>query len=162
MANHKLLIDEFDEIDYELIAIHTTLEDFRLAYFVNKILKTNLNKTNQEIQINSKNGEAFFSSYKYDDLETNIQWSLIQNKSETSYEKKDINTSLFANTKLDLSTKVYFLPEFKKIDYFLKIDNAEDNLNIDKVIALLNSIKRIATVYPIDFDTIKNKNNLIF
>ena len=31
MAIHKLHIDEFDEVDYELIAIHTSLEDYRLA-----------------------------------------------------------------------------------------------------------------------------------
>ena len=38
MAIHKLHIDEFDEVDYELIAIHTSLEDYRLAYFLNKKL----------------------------------------------------------------------------------------------------------------------------
>ena len=36
MVLHKLYIDEFDEIDYELIAIHTSLEDYRPAYFINQ------------------------------------------------------------------------------------------------------------------------------
>jgi hypothetical protein len=36
MAIHKLDLGDFDEIDYNLIAIHTSLEDFRLAYFINQ------------------------------------------------------------------------------------------------------------------------------
>ena len=49
MAIHKLNFGEFDEIDYSLIAIHTTLEDYRLAYFINQKLHVNLNKSIKEI-----------------------------------------------------------------------------------------------------------------
>jgi hypothetical protein len=31
MATHKLDLGDFDEVDYYLIAIHTSLEDYRLA-----------------------------------------------------------------------------------------------------------------------------------
>jgi hypothetical protein len=162
MAIHKLYIDEFDEVDYNLIAIHTSLEDFRLAYFINKILPINLSKSKSEIQIKIKEGETHFSRYGFEDSENDIFWSLIQNKNEVTREKKDNNLNLFANTTLDISTKVYLLPEFKKVDYFLKIDNAEDNIDLEKIISMLNTIGRISTVYNIDFDKIKNKNNLIF
>ncbi len=54
MAIHKLHIDEFDEVDYELIAIHTSLEDYRLAYFLNQKLPILLSKSKNEIQINIK------------------------------------------------------------------------------------------------------------
>ena len=52
MAIHKLDLGEFDEIDYYLIAIHTSLEDYRLAYFINQKLPINLSKSKNEIQIN--------------------------------------------------------------------------------------------------------------
>ena len=45
MAIHKLDLGEFDEIDYDLIAIHTSLEDFRMAFFINQILETSLKST---------------------------------------------------------------------------------------------------------------------
>ena len=38
MTIHKLLIDDFVTVDYKLIAIHASLEDYRLAYFINKTL----------------------------------------------------------------------------------------------------------------------------
>ena len=162
MAIHKLQIDDFDEIEYNLIAIHTSLEDFRLAYFINKMLPINLSKSKNEVQINIKEGETHFSKFSFDDQENDIYWNLIQNKNEVTREKKDNNLNLFANTTLNIATKVYLLPEFKKVDYFLKIDNAEENIDLEKITSLLNTIERISTVYLIYINIIKNKNNLIF
>ena len=62
MAIHKLNIDDFDEVDYEVIAIHTTLEDFRLAYLTNQKLELVLHKTEQGIHTNTTEGETCFSS----------------------------------------------------------------------------------------------------
>ena len=46
MAVHKLPLGDFDEIDYQLIAIHSSLEDYRLAYYINQNLPINLKKEN--------------------------------------------------------------------------------------------------------------------
>ena len=160
MAIHKLHIDEFDEVDYELIAIHTSLEDYRLAYFLNQELPILLSKSKNEIQINIKEGETHFSRYIFEDAEKEIYWNLIQNKNEVTIQKKDNGQNLFANTSLEVSTKVYLLPELKKVDYFLKIENA--TLAIDKIITQINAIDRVSTVYIVDRHQIKSKNNLIF
>jgi hypothetical protein len=162
MAIHKLDLGEFDEIDYDLIAIHTSLEDYRLAYFINQTLPINLSKSKNEIQIHIKEGETKFSRFYYYDIEKTISWNLLQNKNEVFQQKNDTNQSLFSNVTLEVSTKVYLLPEFKKVDYFLKIENAEDSLNIPKIQILLNKIDSISTVYKVDTDQIKSKNNLIF
>lgn len=160
MAIHKLYIDEFDEIDYELIAIHTSLEDYRLAYFINQKLPVLLHKCKEEIQINTKNGEANFSKYKYENLKEEVYWSLIQNKNEITVPEDNISTNLFTDSVSEISTKAYFLSEFKKVDYFLKIENADES--IDVIINTINTIDRISTVYQIEAGKIKSKNNLIF
>lgn len=162
MAIHKLELGEFDEIDYHLIAIHTSLEDYRLAYFINQKLLVNLGKSKNEIQINIKEGETKFSRFYYYDAEKGVSWNLIQNKNEVIQQKSDNAQNLFSNLNLEISTKVYLLPEFKKVDYFLKIENPEDTMNMEKFHALLNKIKSISTVYPVETNTIKSKNNLIF
>ena len=160
MAIHKLYIDEFDEIDYELIAIHTTLEDYRLAYFLNQQLPILLNKCKDELQVATKSGDAHFSKFNFENLKDEVSWTLIQNKNEITVQKKDNESNLFANTFLEISTKVYFLPEFKKVDYFLKVENAA--IDAEKIIERLQTIKRVSTAYKVDTDTIKSKNNLIF
>ena len=160
MVLHKLYIDEFDEIDYELIAIHTSLEDYRLAYFINQKLPVLLSKSKEEIQISTKKGDANFSKYRYESLKEEVCWSLIQNKNEITALDKNKETNLFSNSDLEIATKVYFLPEFKKVDFFLKVENAEQR--VDLIINTINTIDRVSTVYKVEADTIKSKNNLIF
>jgi hypothetical protein len=162
MAIHKLDLGEFDEIDYYLIAIHTSLEDYRLAYFINQKLPINLSKSKNEIQINIKEGETNFSRFYYNDAEKEVSWNLIQNKSEVIQYKKGSTQNLFSNVTMEVSTKVFLLPEFKKVDYFLKIENNEDTMNVSKIQILLNTIDNVSTVYTVDTNQIKSKNNLIF
>lgn len=162
MAIHKLDLGEFDEIDYDLIAIHTSLEDYRLAYFINQKLPVILSKSRDEIQITIKEGETNFSRFYFNDSEKDISWNLIQNKNEVINYKKGNTQNLFSNVTMEVSTKVFLLPEFKKVDYFLKIENNEETINAPKIQLLLNTIKSISAVYTVDTTKIKSKNNLIF
>ncbi|MBP2283481.1 hypothetical protein H4V97_001799 [Flavobacterium sp. CG_23.5] len=162
MGIHKLDLGEFDEIDYYLIAIHTSLEDYRLAYFINQNLPINLSKSENEIQINIKEGETNFSRFYYFDVENAISWNLIQNKSEVIQQKKGNNQNLFSNITMEVATKVFLLPEFKKVDYFLKIENTEDIIDISKIQTILNKIDSISAIYTVETSQIKSKNNLIF
>jgi hypothetical protein len=162
MAIHKLDLGEFDEIDYHLIAIHTSLEDYRLAYFINQRLPINLSKNKNEIQINIKEGETKFSRYYYHDVEKVITWNLVQNINEVIQQKNDNRQGLFSNIDVEVSTKVYLLPEFKKVDYFLKIENMDETMDILKIQSILNTIESITTAYSVETNKIKSKNNLIF
>ncbi|MFV5696801.1 IPExxxVDY family protein [Flavobacterium sp. ZT3R17] len=162
MAIHKLDLGEFDEIDYYLIAIHTSLEDYRLAFFINQLLPINLSKSKNEIQINIEEGETNFSRFYYYDNEKAITWNLIQNKNEVVQQKKGISQNLFSNVTMEVSTKVFLLPEFKKVDYFLKIENIEDTRSVSTIQTILNKIDSISTLYTVDTNQIKSKNNLIF
>jgi hypothetical protein len=158
MAIHRLSIDEFDEVNYELVAIHTSLEDYHLAYFINQKLPIILNKNKNEIQASTKDGEAWFSRYTYENTEHDIAWDLIQNKNEVRIPRKSNDGNLFDTA--DIARRVYLLPEFKKVDYFLKIENAVENTA--EIINNLNAIDRISTLYLVNANQIKSKNNLIF
>lgn len=162
MAIHKLDLGEFDEIDYHLIAIHTSLEDYRLAFFINQKLPINLSKSENEIQINIKEGETKFSRYYYHAIEKAISWNLIQNKGEVVQQRKDNGQNLFSDMTLEVATKVYLLPEFKKVDYFLKIENLDETMKVTKIQTALNAIDSISAIYIVDTNKIKSKNNLIF
>jgi hypothetical protein len=162
MAVHKLHLDEFDEVDYDLIAIHSTLEDYRLAYFLNQKLSTVLSKSEDEIGITVKEGEVSFSKFTYDDESNDIFWSLVPNKNEITITKKSTGQNLFLNTTVEISTKVYLLPELKKVDYFLKIENNKSTVDLNEMVRHIKSINRISTVYAVIPEKIKSKNNLIF
>ena len=164
---YKLLSDEdekkaYDKIDYQLIAIHTALEDYRLAYYINKCLPVILAKCISNVSINDKLTEIQFSRFFFDDEKKDMTWNLIQNKNEFSTSNFTVNTGLFANSKIQISSKTYLLPEYKKVDYFLKIENSIDPFIIKNALTQIKKIEQISTVYAIAIETIKSKNNLIF
>ena len=162
MAVHKLSLDEFDEIDYNLIAIHTSLDDYRLAYFINQKLPINLAKSEDEVHINVKEGETMFSRFYFYDEENTVSWNLVQNKNEVVPDNSFQAQDLFSNTEEGISAKAYLLPELKKADYFLKIDNTDDSIDVNKIKTILNTIDNITAVYTVETKQIKSKNNLIF
>lgn len=162
MAVHKLHLDEFDEVDYDLIAIHSSLEDYRLAYFINQKLPVTLSKSKDEIGVTIKEGEALFSKFVFNDYNNDILWSLVPNKNEIITYKKSTGQNLFLNRDVEIATKVYLLSELKKVDYFLKIENNQGHLDIDEMMQNIKSITQISTVYTVNPEKIKSKNNLIF
>lgn len=160
MAIHRLHIDEFDEVNYDLIAIHTSLEDYHLAFYINQKFPVLLSKNKLGIPAQTNEGEAWFSRYTFEDVEDGIVWDLIQNKNEILVPKKDKSRNLFADASQEIATHIYLLPEFKKVDFFLKIEN--DVQDIAQMILELNTINKISTIYPVNASEIKSKNNLIF
>ena len=161
MAVHKLLIDEFVTIDYILIGVHSSLEDYRLAYFINRELSTLFEKCPRDISFKIKEGESCFSWYIYEDPENEVCWNLIQNKGMVI--SRDDNTgSLFGETGMDVTTNVFLLPEFKKVDYIIKIEDTGSLFETDILIDKLLQIKQVNTAYVIDHEKLKSKNNLIF
>ena len=160
MAVRKLYIDEFDTIDYELIAIHTSLEDYRLAYFINQKLPILLSKSNQFIEFKTLNGLAHFSKFSYTVEDLEEEWTLIENKDELTSNSHKVSVNLFSERENQITTNVFFLPELKKVNYFLKIENSQ--LKPFEIVTQLNKITQISTAYLIDVENLKSKNNLIF
>lgn len=159
---HKVYIEDFEEVDYHIIAIHTSLEDYRLAYFLNRDLEICLSKSNVDIQFQVKKGKTSFARFTFEDEKKVINWDLIQNKNEVVGIENNTIQDLFSNTKNTFSSSAYLLSEFKKVDFFLKIENAANEINVSEIVSKINAIDSINMVYHVDKETIKSKNNLIF
>ena len=162
MAVHKVYIEEFEEDDYYIIAIHTSLEDYRLAYFINREIAIRLSKNDSDIQSQVKEGETSFVRFTFEDEKNDIKWNLVQNKNEIEGKENTITQDLFSNSENSFSSSAYLLPEYKKVDFFLKIENAEKDINITEIVSKISTIDSIKMVYNVDKDKIKSKNNLIF
>ncbi len=162
MAIHKLLIDDFVTIDYKLIAIHSSLEDYRLAYFMNRELSILLEKSPNDIWVTVNEGESYFSRFIFEDPDNDSAWNLIQNRNRITTMQSNTTTSLFEDAGLTIETSVLLMPELKTVDYVLKIENMPSTFGTDEVVEKLLTIKQVATAYSIDHKKLKSKNNLIF
>ena len=145
---------EYDH-DYILIGIHTTLNDYRLAYFLNKELKIFLRRYKDNLDFPLK--KCSFPFYLYEDDASFISWSLISNKF-ISIDSIQSNDNLFNE-----ETKTRFLiPEKNKIDYFIKISGYIKKEYLEKILIQIKNTEKIITSYTINPYTLKSRDNLIF
>ena len=63
MQIHALELDDFSEEKYSLIGIHSTLEDYKLAYLLNKNLNTRFYKAKEDLEFVREKKKASFSIY---------------------------------------------------------------------------------------------------
>lgn len=155
MAVYKLQLEDFSTVEYELIAIHTTLEVTKLAFLLNKHLNTRFHFFDI-IDKKEKKEKGCFERYLYKDEENGIYWNLLENKS--IIEGTNNQESLFEQ----FEQTMYLIPELKKTDFILKIDYEDNFLTLNEIIQSISMISTISMSYRIDKNKIKTKSNLIF
>lgn len=144
------------EDDYLLIGIHSTEEDYRLAYLLNKELKTKLSKSEQHLDF--KDSTIEFPMFEYKDENNFINYFLINNKNQQLVNDQK-NVGLFEG---NYSVISYLIPEKKKVDFFLKIEGCNQQNLVRTLVDKLNNIPQIITSYAIEPSTLKSKDYLIF
>ena len=144
--------------DYKLIGIHTSVEDYKLAYLINQNLNCSFSKHHEYLDFNIKSGS--FSIFEFIDTKNQLVNHLISNKHITTVSAVS-ETSLFSDLST-YSTMSYLIPEKKKVDYFLKIEGEISSQELYKKITKLNHIDQVITTYSINPAQLKSKDFLIF
>ena len=156
MQVHSLEFEDFYEDNYTLIAIHTPLEDFKLAYLLNRNLNTHFSLASFKLDVERRENNASFPIYNYANEKYDNDWYLIANcfKEEQTNE----NDTLAFPTEM----MTYLVPEEKRVDYFIKIVGEQDKQLIKKTLDRIKTINQIAASYTININTLKSKEFLIF
>ncbi|MBT7851565.1 MAG: IPExxxVDY family protein [Flavobacteriaceae bacterium] len=160
MAVHKLLVDDFEDANYSLLAIHCDIEDYRLAYYLNQSLATRLVRTKEDLDFT--NSTASFSVFEWNNKPLQTAWHLIKNNCLVQNDAP-ILTGLFAESKEDHGWTVHsLLSEHASVDYFLKINNGGRIINEKEILNTIQNISKISTAYSVDVLQLKSKDHLIF
>ena len=159
MALHKLILEDIEDVSYTLIAIHCNLEDFRVAYLLNKFLNIGLKRKSEDLDFADR--KASFSLFEWKDKEQLTTWNLISNVSKTEEEEILNKNSLFSVPNKIIRTH-HLIPEYTRVNYFLKIVNDGSLLNEKTIISNIQKIPQVVTVYNVDATKLKSKDNLIF
>lgn len=157
LNNHKLNLNQFPE-NYYLIAIHSDLDEFRLAFFLNKKLNIRLKRKNNDIYFSEQ--DANYSSYEFLDDTKYLKWIFFSNKSLVSEKSPDEDLSLFGQGSTALN-EINLLSQQKSVDYFLIIENIANKTYIDKVLKKISEISGVITSF-LSENKLENKENLIF
>jgi hypothetical protein len=157
MQVHTVSFDDFSCSDYHILGIHSALEDYQLAYKLNSFLNISFKRSSIDIDFKSKDYEAFFPLYEHTDYHSDDIWYLVSNVFKTNT-KNGNNNGLFAENE----TRLYLIPEKKKVDYFLKVEGDFSQDSIYKINEAIHHIPGVITSYKIDTNTLKSKEFLIF
>ena len=130
------------DLDFVLIAITSSLRDYRLCYFINKATGLELHKmADYEIGVPPPVEMASFSRY-----------ADIDDANETEY-------YLLANRGAEGGVLV---PEMRHSDYFLLIRNFIDEEDLTELLDRIIAIADVVAASEISPQKLKSKENLIF
>lgn len=144
--------------NYSLIGIHSSEEDYRLAFLLNQYLNTKFSKLKQQLDFH--NNSASFSVFEFIDERSQLSNHLIANKF-IGDAKLSAEPNLFSN-ETTFSNISYLIKEKKTVDFFLKIEGDITNNELNKTIDKINCINQVITSYKIDPDGLRSKDHLIF
>jgi hypothetical protein len=156
MQTHSLSLDVLCDEKYCLVGIHTTLEDYKLAYLLNKHLGTHFYKSKEDLNVEILNKITVFSLFNYSHIKYDFEWFLLANSAKRE------NRAVLSQLLFTSETKTYLIPEKKKVDFFIKITG---NVPYSFLVEIINKIKiidQVITSYSIDKNTLKSKDFLIF
>ena len=155
MHKKKYFLGDIENDPIYLIAIHTTLKDYQIAYRLNNLIYTNLKRTTKDIDLPLKH--AYFSHFQSEGKFGEILCDLFSNKFiEKITNENSKSTDLF---EFPFLKKVYLLSGYDEVDFFIKIVDF-DLLN--KIKQSLGKLNNISLFYSLNTDNITDKGNLIF
>ncbi len=146
--SEELFVDSFD-----LIALHSNMECYALAYHINKVFQILLVRAKKDLEISTLS----YPIFEYNDEVNDEDWYLVKNV--VQQEENDENQGLFGNsTTVKLS---YLLAERKEVNYLLKL-YPENSVEIKKRVQAIRTIPKVSMAYQLNIDQLKSKRNLIF
>ena len=154
MAKYVLKVP-VDQDDTAVFAIHSEWPDYQLLFFLNRELKLQLKRQKDDLEF----GQGyFFPWFAFDHQKHFSRYTLIQNKLKTGVNiQAELN--LFADNRFE---EIYHvLPEYKRIDYLLKVEGeSEEQLTL--LLEILKQLDQIVMAYALNSQLIKSKTNLIY
>ena len=159
MAAVHRLTGDFCEVSFDLIAIHSNLEDYTLAYALNQHLKATFKRRRTDLEIINGLSVPIF---EWQDVKSDRYLTFFTNKAGEADGLP--NKGLFIHEPSLASAHI--VEDYKEVDFFIKteqdsFDHIRDKTQ-ESIVRILLGIPRIITAYSIPTDKLKFRNNLIF
>lgn len=162
MVTTKIVLSDFDIEVFYLCAIHTNIPSYKMAFLLNKHLGLQLKRAEKDVTVtNTEQQLEIYPKYVFDDETHYITYTLVKNKCVLNDIDTSRQTNLFTLEEPIQEIKK-LISEYKKADYFLKIESENDTYAMKLLVSKILEIKPVITSYEVDYNKIKKKTNLIF
>ena len=129
------------DFDFIVLAITTSLKDYRLCFNLNKFAPANFMRVDElALPLSDNHTVALFNRYTYLPENCETEFYLLSNK----------------------SSEGLLIPEMNRVDYFLVIKNFIDKEDLEAWITHLKQIPELLAAVEVDVKKLKSKENLLF
>ena len=152
----KYFLDDLDfDEEINLLAIHSNLEGYQLAFEINQATGARFKRSKKDIDLPQL--KAFYTRFTWIDPKTDQHFDLFTNSyKKVSSNKKGKKITLFEQAPVK---KVYLLKQYNNVNYFIKTNHLEQLRLLKNKLKKLNSISML---YVLPSSKINNPQNLIF
>lgn len=162
MGVNKIVLNDFDIEAFYLCAIHANIPSYKMAFLLNKHLGIRLERAESDVEVtNSEKNKEVYPKYVFEDKTQYIIYTLVKNKCMMDTISTPKSTNLFITEPSTHEIKK-LIADYKKVDYFLKIETEIDTYATKVLVSHILEIKQVITSYEVDYSKIKKKTNLIF
>ncbi|MDG1029003.1 MAG: IPExxxVDY family protein [Flavobacteriaceae bacterium] len=146
------ILDEIEEDDFSLIALHSSCEAYYLAFLLNSNCQCQFAQKKKKKE--GAEADHIFESYEWIDPIKGIEIRLFSNRYLKFQKDVQKGSSLFD---LPETKELYLMQDLKEVDYIIKIDSGIDDLvMIDRI----ESIDQVSYRYLIDQSQLKIDSRL--
>jgi hypothetical protein len=137
MSVARSVIQSSVSLDFKILAIVSTLKDYRLCWFLNQTMQWNLTRV-EDLELRDGTGGGF-SHFLYADESEKSLYHLVSNKNGTDF----------------------LVPELKTNDFFLLVKGHCPPATFDHFQETLRTISQVQAVFSIEPKSLSSVNNLI-
>ena len=138
------ILEEIDEYDFSLIALHSSCEPYYLAFLLNSKCQCQFAQKKEDVKADHP-----FESFEWVDPIKGIEIRLFSNRYLKFQKDVQKGSSLFD---LPETKELYLIQDLKEVDYIIKIDSGiEDYVMIERI----ESIDQVSYRHLIDQSQLK-------
>ena len=136
------ILDEIDEDNFSLIAVHSSCEAYHLAFLLNSECQCRFTQT--KFKKKGLPTDSYFVTYEWIDLIKGIEIRLFSNRCLKFRDKLQKGSGLFD---IPETKELYLVKDLKDVDYIMKIDSGiEGQTMIEK----MEPINQVSYRYLVD------------
>ncbi len=149
------LLDEIPADDFSLIAIHSSIESYLMAFLLNLHCGCGFIKSNEREEV--KIGKHQFDHYEWIDLVNGIEVWLFSNRCLVLQNDNKTESSLFD---LPETKELYLVKDLKDADYIIKINSGVETTVLVEKMGSIDQInyRFVPDINQLNLDFILNLN----
>lgn len=139
MSRKTFVLEYTEDYDFDVLGIFCTYRDYKLCFELNNVMEADFVRLDDiEQNFERKGSSGLFPVFRYDNSDGE-EYYIIGNKGQHGC----------------------FAPEYKQVDFFMMIRNKSRLTELNDLIRMIRSIKKVSSVIELDPAAMKSADSFL-